>query len=889
MKEQLRISFITLFFFYSLNLFGQYYIQGTVVDSDKIVLQQVSIILMESDNSTIIDYTFTNKNGSYKLELNSIGLFNLKYSHLGYGTKIIQLEVNEIQKYYYVDIILQEKDLYLDEIIIQAERPITIRNDTVNIKARYFVSGTEQTVEDLLRKIPGLHIDSEGTIKVGNQEIEKLMIDGDDLFERGYRLLTKNMPAYPIEEVEVLNNYSNNPLLKGIEESNKVALNLKLNEKSKRIWFGNIETNIGNERFYKLRGNLMNYGKKNKYYFFTNLNNIGYNATGDIENLIRPFRINEPASIGDNQKVDLLLNLSADNLNFKKNRSNFNNAELITLNGIFNPTKKLKIKTIGFINWDETVFIRYKMDEVNVIGSNFINNEVYELFNNKSIAFGRLDFTYNISKSKMLEATTKINSGDFYDGSNLLFNSNSTIENLQHQNSLVDQKIAYTSKFKDDKVLLLTARFIREETPQKYHVNQFFYQDLFSEAENVNEVKQYYQNQMHFAGINAHLIDKKENCDLLEVILGNEFRIDKLSSKFLLLNDKTALEQPLGYQNQAIFHENDLYLKNKYRYIINDFAFVMRLDFHQFHNRLENYGNYESQNSFYVNPSFGFDWKINRKNRISSYYSYNTSTSEILDVYNDFILTGFRSFSKGTGKLNQLSASSIVINYQLGNWTERFFANTFVLFNLNHDYYSTNTALSQNFTQATKILIKDREILSINSKLDYYFKFISSNLKIDISYAMMESKNIVNDSNLREVNSKNFNYGIELRSGFKGIFNYHLGTKWTTAEMVTSISNSFTNNLSFIDLSFVFNKKFDIQIQSELHYFGNLQDNNIYYFLDLDARYRIIKNKLILGIIGKNLLNTKEYREFAFSDIGSTTTEFILIPRYLLLRMEYRF
>lgn len=44
-------------------------------------------------------------------------------------------------------------------------------------------------------------MDNEGTIKVGDQEIEKLMIDGDDLFERGYKILSKNMPAYPIEEV----------------------------------------------------------------------------------------------------------------------------------------------------------------------------------------------------------------------------------------------------------------------------------------------------------------------------------------------------------------------------------------------------------------------------------------------------------------------------------------------------------------------------------------------------------------------------------------------------------------------------------------------------------------------------------------------------------------
>ena len=63
-------------------------------------------------------------------------------------------------------------------------------------------------------------------------------------------------------------------------------------------------------------------------------------------------------------------------------------------------------------------------------------------------------------------------------------------------------------------------------------------------------------------------------------------------------------------------------------------------------------------------------------------------------------------------------------------------------------------------------MIKDREFLSVNSKLDYYFKFISSNLKVDLGYTKSEFKNIVNNSNLRLVTSNNYNYGLELAFWF---------------------------------------------------------------------------------------------------------------------------
>jgi len=855
---------------------------GAVVDS---LNNPIPNILVREKESNFFDYT--NATGHYQIQFDFGSPITLEFLEFGKILKTFQLDSLLVDTN--ISISLKNNFGNLNEVIVQAESPISVKKDTINFKTKFFTTGVEGNVEELLKKIPGLQIDSEGTIKVGNQEIEKLMVDGDDLFERGYKILSKNMPAYPIEEVELLKNYSNNRLLKGVEESDKVAINLKLDEKSKHIWFGNIEISLANNSFYQVKGNLMNFGKKNKFYFLTNLNNLGYDATGDIENLIRPFRINEPASIGDNQNATSLLNLLPNQLNFKQNRTNFNNAELLSVNAIFNPAENLKIKTLGFFNWDETDFFRNSIDTVNINSSNFINTENYELRNKKRIAFGKLDLIYDISKTKMLEATTKYNNGDFYNGANLIFNSNSTIENLQQQNNLFDQKISYTNKFKDKKVFLLTGRFIDEKTPQNYNLNKFFYQDLFPEKADANNASQLSENQMQFAGIDAHLLDRRKNEHLIELQLGNEYRKDLLSTTFSLLEDEIVLEQPDGYQNRTSYQVNDLYFKSKYRLKIQNFGLVGKLDFHQLFNKLENNNNQSNQSLFFINPSIGFDWKTNNKNKIVSSYSYNTTNSKILDVYSDFVLAGFRSFSKGTGNFNQLDASSVVFNHQLGNWSDRFFANTIILYNKSHDFLSTNTLIEQNYTQTEKILIQDREFINVNSKLDYYFKFISSNLKLNLGYTQNEFKNIVNDSDFRQVTSKNYNYGLELRSGFKGIFNYHFGAEWTTTKIQTTTENSFTDNVSFLDLSFVFDGKFDVQLQSERYYFGNLQTDNAYYFLDFDARYKLIKDKLTLGLTGKNLFNTKRFRSFSISDIGSTTTEYRLLPRFALLKIEYRF
>ncbi len=885
-RNNTKLIFLITFLFFQNICFSQTKISGIVKNAKK-NLFSASVILKDSTNN-IVDYTYASEKGIYQFSTIKKGKFNITFSSLGYKTKTISFVITN-QKNIKLDAILEEKPFELNEIIIEAEKAIKQKKDTITFKTKFFVNGTEQTVEDLLKKIPGLNIDSQGTIKVGNQEIEKLMIDGDDLFEKGYKILSKNMPAYPIEEVEVLKKYSNNRLLKGVEESNKVALNLKMNENAKRIWFGNTTIGLGNNNFYELKGNLMNFGKKNKYYFLTNLNNIGYNATGDIQSLIRPFTANEAGSIGNDMQVGNLLNLSKGSLNFKKGRTNFNNAELLSLNAIFNPNKKVKIKTLGFFNWDETDFFRNSTDIFNANNTNFTNTENFTLRNKKIIGFGKLDFTYNISKTKMLESVTKYNSGNYNANANLIFNGKSTIENLESNNTLLDQKINYTNKFKDKKVLLLSGRFIKEETPQNYTLNRFLYQDLFPNATNADNVQQLSTNKMTYAGINVHLLDRKENDNLIELKLGNEFRKDNLKTVFSLLEDKTVLDKPTDYQNNTSYLVNNSYLKTKYRYKIKDFALVGKLDFHQLYNRFTNETIIKEDTPFYINPSIGFDWKINEKNKLMASCGYNYRNASILEVYDNFVLTGFRSFAKGTSNFNQLNASNFIFNYQLGNWSERFFANIFLIYNKNHDFFSTNSIITQNYAQTEKILIKDNSFLSINTNLDYYFNFISSNLKLELGYSENNFKNIINNSNLREIKSKTYNYGFEMRSGFSGIFNYHFGSKWNTNTITTTLKNTYTDNTSFSDLSFVFSDKFDIEVQSERYFFGNLENDNTYYFLDAESRYEILKDKLTLSVSGKNLFNTKTFRNFSISDFGSSTTEYRLLPRYVLLKIEYRF
>jgi hypothetical protein len=886
-KSILKIKHFCLiiFFLSGINTYAQNIIIGNIQNESNEIVTNASVVL--KDGKKIIAYVNANLDGKYELKTDKIGKFVLTFNAFNYETFSVNVEITNQTKIIEKNIILVFKSTEIQEIIIKHEKPISVKKDTIVFNAKAFLQGNEQVVEDLLKKIPGLSVSSDGIIKVGNQEVEKVMIDGDDFFEKGYKILTKNMPVQPVEKVELYEHYSNNKHLKGIENSNKVALNLKLKDDFKRQWFGNTQLGYGlfSKNRYEVRSNLMNFGKNNKYYFLSNLNNTGEDATGDIDHLIRPFRFNEPSSLGDNQNANILLGLNTESPNLKQKRVNFNNAEMLSLNSIFTITPKIKLKTLGFFNSDENDFYKNTFLSFLVGSTSFENTEDFYGRKTKVNGFGKIDFTYDVSKTKTLEYTTKFNVSEDKGNSNLFFNGSLLNEKLNNKNQLFDQKIVFTNKMKANKVLIFSGRYIKESTPQIYKANQFLYQDLFSA--NANNVIQSAENKMQFLGFESHFMNRNKNNDLLEIQFGNQFRKDNLISNFLLKNNEIIIDEPSNYSNASNYSCNDLYFNTQYLFKFSTVSLSTRVELHQFYNKLELS---KSQNPFFINPKIGFNWEMNKKNKVSTSLSINKTNASILDVYNGYIQTGIRSFSKGTGDFSQLDASSAFLSYTYGSWSDKFFANSFFTYTKNYDFFSSNTSVVQNYSLSEKIIIKDREILIFSNTIDRYIKLMSSNIKFSFGGSKSNYKNIVNDTNLREVRSSSLNYGFEVRSSFEGFFNYNFGTKSDFTKIETSITNSFTNRISFIDLFFIFDDKLSFEIKTEQYYFGNLEkENNKYYFMDLEARYTFKANKLTFSLSGNNLFNTETFRNYNITDISISKTEYRLQPRYLLLKMEFRF
>ncbi|HLV15041.1 MAG TPA: carboxypeptidase-like regulatory domain-containing protein, partial [Xanthomarina sp.] len=419
----------------TVSLQAQTVCKGKVVSEANEPIPNASVLIKNSEDH-ILQFGFTNAQGVFNIQIESEGSFVVEVNKMGFVKQQQPLTVTKDKKEYNLTITLEESTELLEDLVIEIDNPIQVRGDTLSYDAKAFSTGREVVVEDLLKNIPGITVEKDGKIKFEDTEIEKVMVEGDDFFNRGYSILTKNMPNKPLDKVQVLRNYSNNKLLKGVEESNKVALNLTIDEEYKDLWFGDITAGYGlvTENRYDVSGNLMNFSKKYKNFLTYGLNNVGVDRVGSLESMF--YNNYEVESIGRGDQLNQLMGLSGGRAGqLKDHRTRINNAEHVSLSTIVPVTEKLKIKLVGFLGFDENYAFNNRYSVTNVGDTYFENSENNQFKSHLKKGYINLLTTYDISKTQMLQLSSVWNRGTTNNYNDLTFNGTNTLERLETKNT----------------------------------------------------------------------------------------------------------------------------------------------------------------------------------------------------------------------------------------------------------------------------------------------------------------------------------------------------------------------------------------------------------------------------------------------------------------------
>src|SRR5690625_5098979 len=190
--------------------------------------------LQESQRIAI---AISNHNGQYRLQLAKNISYSLSITSIGYTTITDTLQLTQsVDK----DFIMQVSNEQLEEVVVRAKMAMIVKKDTITYRPDTFISGNERKLREMLEKLPGVEVDREGNVKVYGKEVTDLLVDGKSFFGGDTKLGVNNIPADVVDEVEVIDDYQEVSFMKGLQRSERMAMNIKLKEGKNRFLFGEI-------------------------------------------------------------------------------------------------------------------------------------------------------------------------------------------------------------------------------------------------------------------------------------------------------------------------------------------------------------------------------------------------------------------------------------------------------------------------------------------------------------------------------------------------------------------------------------------------------------------------------------------------------------------------
>lgn len=233
-------------------------VKGSVAEAQGDMLPYASVLLLQTKDSSMVATTTTTSKGLFLLEGIKKGEYLLKITFLGYRPYIKKISTPEKSHTINMGMIeLQVLEIELGAVTVLGEREaILVKEDTVAYNAGSYFTRPNANVEQLLKRLPGLEVQGNGTIRALGETVTRIFVDGKEFFGGSLQMATKNLPADAIEKVEVIEGKSEESKFSGIEDGyREKIINLTLKEERKNLGFGKATAGMATDNRYVGKAN----------------------------------------------------------------------------------------------------------------------------------------------------------------------------------------------------------------------------------------------------------------------------------------------------------------------------------------------------------------------------------------------------------------------------------------------------------------------------------------------------------------------------------------------------------------------------------------------------------------------------------------------------------
>lgn len=378
-------------------------VKGHVVDSSDQLLVGVTTQVISFPDSVRKAYMITNSKGDFSFKSIPPGNYMVKLSMVGMDDRSETFVVTDTTRILNLGTIkMSETAITLaDAVITGVKAAVVAKVDTIEFNAGSYKTQANASVEDLLKKLPGVEVGSDGSITSNGKTISKVLVDGKEFFGEDTKMATKNLPSDLVDKVQVVDRKSDLARITGVDDGEEeTVINLTVKKNMKNGWFGNLSGGYGTDKRYEGQFNVSTFTDNNQISIIGGANNINdmgfmdsgrgrFSSFGPTGGITTSQRLGLNFNVGKSDKFRVGGNVFY--THSERNATSFSNTQYLFENdSSTNKTDNSKTRDIGH-NVRADFRMEWKMDPNNTLDfrpSFSFNNRNSELHENSFLLAG---------------------------------------------------------------------------------------------------------------------------------------------------------------------------------------------------------------------------------------------------------------------------------------------------------------------------------------------------------------------------------------------------------------------------------------------------------------------------------------------------------------------
>ena len=823
------------------------------------------IVSSVTSPKTILGSTFTAANGSFRLNVNSgCDSLILKASSMEISPTAITIP-NRSGVY---DIIVEERVIGLREVVVKAKK-IYAQGDTLNYNVASFLSQSDQSVADVLRKMPGITVSEAGQVSYQGKPIKNFYIEGLDLIKGHYAIATNNIDPHNIATVQVLENHQDIKALQGLRPEEQASINLRLKEGVKGVF--NLIATLGGGYGKDAQWNnsaIATYFRRNNQFLVTYKgNNTGEDLSQELYSFDNDYsRTNNISSITMPSAPGI-----------DKRFYYFNRSHSATYNNVYRIGKysEFGINAAYLNDRDNRNSFSSTFNTLPDGSQNIVDEQMTGIARMQK-AYGDLTYVNN-SEQSYLKEQLKLDWSKTNADSRILAGDEDISQLGNTDTYRLLNKFHMTHRNSGSRGFEVYSLLNVEKRPHSLTVSPNLFPDLFA-SDMLSQSVDYHNvsTENRFAFLSAF---KYRNFSLHPTVIVN-FNHNSLESR---LSDSRN-DLTFGYLDAGIGAE----LVYSIRKLHVSLMLPLKYKWFSLDNHRESV--VTDKNRFRVEPDFRLSYDINTSHHLSVRSALNYMTPSIEALYSSYILTSYRCLSaydvaglyEGTTLYNSLS-------YKFKNILSMSFAGI----DLSWQRQSPEVLYGSYYDGLVQRTISQRtsdagDMFSAKIHASQGFDWRRLKIGASVSYSYYDNPLLVQNQVVHYTsNSIGTNADISV-----SLFNW-LAASWEGNYYQTASRQEGHDPMSW--LRTVTNKaSLDFTIPggitlktSVYHYYNNFNDGDkSFVLLNAEARYSI--KRFSFTLVCDNLLNRRMYLYSSQAALTESRSVYEIRPRSVLLKIRCR-